>query len=695
LAITVSWQVIEYGKLNSAFDFPQTIAIADDWAGGALIGLRTLTGFGILGQVTAQTGVVSSDGVVSGLAQLTDGRVVAAVSNTSGSTLTGFRLYDAALNPLGPAVLHPDLEVGEARVAALQNGGFVIVGADRFSSTDSDIDIRIHDASGALEAEVTADASLANDLLPKVAVLDDGNIAVTWVRPTGSVVEIWAMVLAPDGSVLATPRAINATASVNFFHDVTAIDGGGFVVVCEQSAGGGLKDIRLVECNGVATVIGDRFITPQAGAYSAPALQRLPDGLLAVTWANSNLGNGDLVVQIGEQTAASSLGLPVFVDGGLPVTDNLNVPAIGGMTHPAISRGLMALAWHNVTTNSIGGEMLAVWRVQTGDANPDTFLATAWFDSLVGGAGIDTVDYINAPGPVGVSLINGGFSDGFAFDDEFDGIENLNGSAYSDTLGGNDLANIINGDPGNDSLLGLGGADLLYGGTGNDRLDGGAGNDTMAGGGGNDIYHVDAPGDVVQGEVGFAQGGGIDTVFTRVDLTAPANVEILRAEAGVAGIDLTGNDAPGTLVGNEGANRLDGRGGNDQLNGNAGNDVLTGGEGADTLVGGAGADQFVFNAVSNSRAGAASRDVINGFDRGAVQDRIDLSAIDANTATAANDAFTFIGSAAFTAAGQVRIQSLGGPNAVIVEINVNADPAADMQIFVNLTTTMGLGDFLL
>jgi Ca2+-binding RTX toxin-like protein len=115
----------------------------------------------------------------------------------------------------------------------------------------------------------------------------------------------------------------------------------------------------------------------------------------------------------------------------------------------------------------------------------------------------------------------------------------------------------------------------------------------------------------------------------------------------------------------------------------------------DTLVGGTGADEFIYNAVSNSRAGAANRDVINGFDRGAVQDRIDLSAIDANTATAANDAFTFIGSAAFTAAGQVRIQSLGGPNAVIVEINVNADPAADMQIFVNLTTTMQAGDFLL
>jgi Ca2+-binding RTX toxin-like protein len=113
----------------------------------------------------------------------------------------------------------------------------------------------------------------------------------------------------------------------------------------------------------------------------------------------------------------------------------------------------------------------------------------------------------------------------------------------------------------------------------------------------------------------------------------------------------------------------------------------------DTLVGGTGADEFIYNAVSNSRAGAANRDVINGFDRGATQDIINLDPIDANTGLAGDQDFTFIGTGAFTGAGQVRVLGLGGPNAVIVEVNVNADLAADMQIFVNLQTTMGLGDF--
>ena len=89
---------------------------------------------------------------------------------------------------------------------------------------------------------------------------------------------------------------------------------------------------------------------------------------------------------------------------------------------------------------------------------------------------------------------------------------------------------------GNDTIIGSSGDDGLSGGAGADRLDGGAGNDFMAGGLGNDIYIVDSSGDQVVNEVGFAQGGGIDTVITSVDFTLPTNVEIGRAAAALARI---------------------------------------------------------------------------------------------------------------------------------------------------------------
>jgi len=333
-------------------------------------------------------------------------------------------------------------------------------------------------------------------------------------------------------------------------------------------------------------------------------------------------------------------------------------------------------------------------------------------DTLIGGDGDDNLDggeeadRLNGGG--GDDTLSGGIGADSLFGDAGNDLLFANITDEGISSGESLFANSLFGGTDQDTLFGASSLDLLFGGadadtllgdSGADRLDGGTGNDALDGGLGNDTYFVDSAGDTVVNEIGFSVGGGIDTVFTSVNFTAPTNVELVRAQAGAGNLTLTGNDAPGTLVGNEGANRLEGRGGNDQVNGNVGNDTLIGGEGRDTLVGGAGADTFVFTSISNSRAGSANRDVINGFDRGATQDRIDLSAIDANTLTpGVNDAFSFIGTAAFAttgSAGQLRLVSLGGANAVIVEADINGDRVADFQIFVNLQTTMVMGDFLL
>jgi len=245
----------------------------------------------------------------------------------------------------------------------------------------------------------------------------------------------------------------------------------------------------------------------------------------------------------------------------------------------------------------------------------------------------------------------------------------------------------------NNILVGGEGPDLLRGFAGDDRLDGGTGNDIMDGGLGNDRYIVDSAGDRITGETGFSLGGGIDTVESWISYNLTPNLEILRLQ-GTADLNGTGGFAPEALVGNVGNNLLDGGGGNDVLNGKSGDDTLVGGLGADTLVGEAGADVFDFNAINQSRPGQASRDFINGFVHG--EDLIDLSDIDANSLTDANDAFDFIGSDAFSGtAGELRFFTFSGGNFNIVEADVDGDGVADMQIFVNLTNTMFEGDFVL
>ncbi|MEQ1815297.1 MAG: hypothetical protein ABL861_02270 [Nitrosomonas sp.] len=92
-------------------------------------------------------------------------------------------------------------------------------------------------------------------------------------------------------------------------------------------------------------------------------------------------------------------------------------------------------------------------------------------------------------------------------------------------------------------------------------------------------------------------------------------------------------------------------------------------------------------------------DTISGFDAvGAVLgDRVDVNAIDENTGVAGNQNFTFISTAAFSAAGQIRVFESDGNT--IIQGNVDAALGADFEILVqdgiNVAADWTLGDFFL
>ena len=153
-----------------------------------------------------------------------------------------------------------------------------------------------------------------------------------------------------------------------------------------------------------------------------------------------------------------------------------------------------------------------------------------------------------------------------------------------------------------------------------------------------------------------------------------------------------GND---TLQGDAGNDTLQGDAGSDTLLGGLGSDTLNGGAAQDTLTGGLGeADTFVFTSTADTGNTAATRDRITDFEE-AGGDKIDVSGIDANTATAVNDSFTFLNTlgAAFTAAGQLRYVQVGG--LTIIEGNVNANPNVDFQIELTGTHTLLASNFTL
>ena len=150
---------------------------------------------------------------------------------------------------------------------------------------------------------------------------------------------------------------------------------------------------------------------------------------------------------------------------------------------------------------------------------------------------------------------------------------------------------------------------------------------------------------------------------------------------GDAAANGTGNGMDNVIIGNVAANTLMGAGGADALNGGGGNDRLGGGAGRDTLTGGAGADTFDFNAVTDSGATRVTWDVIKDFVNG--QDKIDVSAIDANSLVAGNQSFMYAGSGEWgvgeAGAGVLRFEVLAG--GLVLYGNTDADGAAEFSIF--------------
>ena len=182
------------------------------------------------------------------------------------------------------------------------------------------------------------------------------------------------------------------------------------------------------------------------------------------------------------------------------------------------------------------------------------------------------------------------------------------------------------------------------------------------------IFHSDATDQLI-----VNGGAGNDTINASA---LPAGTIALTLDGGA------GND---TLIGSQG---------NDTMFGGDGNDVLAGGRGNDLMFGGADQDTFMFSGTSLATLDTgigANRDVIQDFSG----DVIHLANIDANLNVAGDQAFSFIGTNAFSAAGQVRFFQDGAGN-TIVEGNIDGNPGADFQIELHaFAGQLQASDFLL
>ncbi|WP_116654487.1 M10 family metallopeptidase C-terminal domain-containing protein [Pelagibacterium sediminicola] len=284
------------------------------------------------------------------------------------------------------------------------------------------------------------------------------------------------------------------------------------------------------------------------------------------------------------------------------------------------------------------------------------------------------------------------------------GMADIMGTGAADTLAGKSTGNQYHGGAGNDIIRGGGGIDILFGDEGADQIYGDAGRDIFVAtaGDGNDSY---------------TGGGGSDTYdLSRITADVTVNLAAGTASSAQTGTDtlatienVIGGSGNDTISGKSGANRLEGGAGNDTLSGAGGADILIGGTGDDRLDGGAGrdiltggtgSDTFIFTAPGHTRGGTSPRDVITDFSHG--EDIIDLSAIDAVSNVAGNQAFTFLatpGTAFSGVRGELQwfFEDMADEanDRTIVAGDINGDGAADFQIELTGLVTLTAIDFIL
>ncbi|MFL5054318.1 MAG: beta strand repeat-containing protein [Microvirga sp.] len=150
------------------------------------------------------------------------------------------------------------------------------------------------------------------------------------------------------------------------------------------------------------------------------------------------------------------------LDGGAEGSDQL-LGGVGSDTasYATSARAVLINLAGQVTADGLNIDTLSSIENAIGSRFADTIVSSGGANRIDGGSGTDTVSYIGSQRAMLINLPGQVTTDGIV-DDTLSSIENAVGTAFNDTIVGNDLDNVLDG--------GVDGSDQIFGGLGSDTV---------------------------------------------------------------------------------------------------------------------------------------------------------------------------------------------------------------------------------
>jgi Ca2+-binding RTX toxin-like protein len=193
---------------------------------------------------------------------------------------------------------------------------------------------------------------------------------------------------------------------------------------------------------------------------------------------------------------------------------------------------------------------------------------------------------------------------------------------------------------------------------------------------------------------GKARGAWMDSHNGGTPTPVPEPTPVPAEQPTFSGTSYSGSSGNDTIIGNDLNNTILANGGDDVVKGGLGNDTINAGSGADTVWGGAGSNVFAFSR-GGDMAGGGKVDLYMDFEHGA--DKFDLKLVDANEKTSGDQAFAFIGEAAFGSnkPGQLHSVYDATKNVTRIELNTDTDASAEYVYHVDGRHSFVAPEFIL